>query len=251
MRTLLSACLALFVALAALPASAETLYLTSLEWPPYTGENLAEDGASAKVLREAMTQAGLELEIKFYPWQRAVNTAKNDQNFIGYFPEYYAESIEKDFIFSEPIGTSPLGFIERKDAPVSWSSLSDLKQHTIGVVSGYVNTDKFDAMMASGELKTEGVADDATNIKKVAAGRIDLAVMDKNVFHYLLQTNPELQGLADNLQFNAKLLENKKLFVCVRKSPEGEAAVAKINKGVAAIDVDAVEDAYIQKALGK
>lgn len=250
MRTLLSACLALFMVLATLPASAETLYLTSLEWPPYTGANLAEDGASAKVLREALAKAGMELDIKFYPWQRAVNTAKNDQNFIGYFPEYYAESIEQDFIFSEPIGTSPLGFIERKENPVSWSSLEELKKHSIGVVSGYVNTAEFDAMMASGELKTEGVADDATNIKKVAAGRIDLAVMDKNVFHYLLQTNPELQGLADKLQFNDKLLENKKLFVCVRKSPEGEAAVAKINKGVAAIDVDAVENKYIKKALG-
>jgi len=232
-------------------AAAEPMYLTSLEWPPYTGEELAEDGASVKVVREALAHAGMELEVKFYPWQRAVNTAKNDQNFIGYFPEYFAESIEQEFIFSAPIGASPLGFIERKDAPVVWETLNDLKQYAIGVVSGYVNTTEFDAMMASGELNTEGVADDITNIRKVAAGRIDMAVIDKNVFDYLLQTAPELAGLGEKLQFNQRLLEDKKLFVCVRKSPEGEAAIARLNEGLGALDVNAVQKAYITKALGK
>ncbi len=231
--------------------AAQTMSLTSLEWPPYTGADLVDDGASAKVVREALTSAGMDLQVRFFPWQRAVQTAQQDANFIGYFPEYHAESIEVDFLFSDPIGTSPLGFIENTDKPVTWAALNDLKPHTIGVVSGYVNTAEFDAMMESGQLKTDPVTDDATNIRKVAAGRIDLAVMDRNVFLYLLRTDPELRNLEGKLRFNDRLLEIKKLYVCLRKSPEGETALNKLNEGLAKIDVDGTQNGYIQRALAR
>lgn len=240
--------LALFLA----PASghSENIALTSLEWPPYTGADLDGFGASAQVLAEALQQVGLGLEVTFLPWQRAVKMAKHDDAYVGYFPEYHAEGIEKDFFFSDPIGTSLLGFIERKDNPVHWNALEDLAPYTIGVVSGYVNTTEFDTLMTLGVLQTDGVLDDLTNIKKVAAGRIDMAVMDKFVFFYLLRTNPDLQALADKLQFNEKLLEVKKLYVCVKKTPAGEAALAKINEGLARIDATSLQDAHIAKALG-
>jgi polar amino acid transport system substrate-binding protein len=233
------------------PAAGQSMALTSLEWPPYTGAPLADDGASAKVVREALAAVGMDLEVRFFPWQRAVQTAQQDANFIGYFPEYHAESIEGDFFFSDPIGTSPLGFIENVDKPVTWAALSDLKPYTIGVVSGYVNTAEFDAMMETGQLNTDPVTDDATNIRKVAAGRIDLAVMDRNVFLYLLRTDPELKALEGKLRFNDRLLENKKLYVCLRKSPDGEAALNKLNQGLAKIDVDETQDGYIQRALAR
>lgn len=240
--------LALFLA----PASgySENIALTSLEWPPYTGADLDGSGASARVLAEALQQVGLGLEVTFLPWQRAVKMAKHDDAYVGYFPEYHAESIEEDFFFSDPIGISFLGFIERRDNPVQWTALEDLKPYTLGVVSGYVNTAEFDAMMASGGLKTDGVIDDATNIRKVAAGRIDMAVMDKFVFLYLLKTDPDLHALADTLQFNGKLLEVKKLYVCLKRNPAGQAAMAKINTGLARIDATSLQDAQIAKALG-
>ncbi len=253
MYRLFTLCIAVAAALALLqtPAQAADSYsLTTLEWPPYTGESLAENGASVKVAKAAFDAVGATLEVKFFPWQRAVNTAKTDANFIGYFPEYYAASIEEEFIFSDKMGSSPLGFIELKANPVTWSSLDDLKGKTIGVVSGYVNTEEFDAQMASGELTTEGVSDDATNIRKVAGGRIDMAVIDKNVYEYLISTNPELQSLASTIQFNDKLLEDKGLFVCFRKSPEGEQAAAAFNQGVKMIDFNAIQDEYFAKALG-
>lgn len=231
-------------------AAAEKMSLTSLEWPPYTSDAMDAKGASAKVVADALAEVGMELDIQFYPWQRAVNMAKSDAAFIGYFPEYHSTAIEEEFIFSEPIGSSPLGFIERKDESIAWKTLNDLKAYTIGVVSGYVNTTDFDAMMASGDIKTEAVSDDATNIKKVAGGRIHMAVIDKNVFNYLLKTDPALAGMGDKLQFNANVLEDKKLYVCVRKSPEGEAAIAKLNEGIAKIDPEAIQGAYISKALG-
>jgi hypothetical protein len=47
-----------------------------------------------------------------------------------------------------------------------------------------VNTEEFDLLVASGKLRVELVADDAPKLRKVLAGRISLAVIDENVFHY-------------------------------------------------------------------
>lgn len=246
----LGAALALCLALASIPAqAADTVWLTSLEWPPYVGEQLAEQGASAVVVREALTSAGKELKIGFYPWARAVETAKKDQNFIGYFPEYYAKEIEAEFIFSDSIGTSPLGFVQNAASPVSWSSLADLKGKTIGTVQGYVNTAEFDAMAASGELTVEPSSSDATNIKKLAAGRIDMAVIDKSVLAYLLATDPDLKALAAQVSFNDKLLEEKTLHVCFRRTDAGQAAADALNAALGQVDPAAIQKAYFDKAF--
>ena len=56
-------------------AKADTLMLTSLLWPPYSGEQLTEQGASIAVVRAALKVMGHELDVDFYPWSRAVKLA--------------------------------------------------------------------------------------------------------------------------------------------------------------------------------
>ncbi len=145
-------------------ALAETVTMTSLDWPPYTGETLPGKGASTGIAAAAFKAAGFAFAVEFYPWKRAVQTGKMD-GYAGYFPEYLSDDIGKEFDFSEPMGTSPLGFIESVDKPIPWTTLADLKGRVIGVVSGYVNTAKFDAKAAAGELTIEEVVNDAANIK--------------------------------------------------------------------------------------
>ena len=112
------------------------VYVTSLEWPPYVGETLPEQGAMAVVAREAFAAMGYTLHIEFFPWMRAIYYAKREGKYAGYFPEYYAKAIEEQFLFSATIGASPLGFLERKDDPIAWQTLDDLKAITIGAVNG-------------------------------------------------------------------------------------------------------------------
>lgn len=227
--------LALFLAPCAV-FGAEIIKLSSLEWPPYTGENLPEGGASLKVAKAAFAAMGYDLVVEFYPWQRAVDMAKQGQT-AGYFPEYHSADIEKEFIFSSRMGDSPLGLIEPAGSKTAWSSLADLKSKTIGVVSGYVNTEEFDAMAASGSLATDQSPDDATLVRKVAAGRVDMAVMDRHVFDYLVNNDPELSSVKGAVSFNDKLLENKGLFVCFTRTQEGEKLAAIFNEGLTKIDV--------------
>jgi len=232
-------------------AQDKTISLTSLEWPPYTSASLAEQGASSAVAVAAFKAMGYTLKIDFYPWERAVNLAKTDSPYSGYFPEYWSDDNAKDFVYSDPMGVGPLGFVERKDAPVKWKTLDDLKGITIGTVSGYINTTQFDSMAASKVLTVEAVDDDATNIAKVANGRIPLAVIDPNVMRYLLKTDPSLAGYKDQVEFNAKVLEMKKLYVCFKPGAEGQRLSKIFDAGLKKIDVEKVMQDYFASVFSQ
>lgn len=222
-----------------LPAArADTLVLTSLLWPPYSGQQLARQGASIAITRAALNVMGHELKVDFYPWSRAVKLATlPSSDYLGYFPEYYYET--EKFIFSNSIGTSPLGLVEQKSHPLSWHYVADLNRYTLGVVKDYVNTDVLDSMIVSGVQPVEAVTSDELNIKKVAAGRVDAAVIDVNVLHYLLKQKP-LQPLADKLQINRQLLANKQLYIAFRNNDEGRRWRDIVDRGLAQIDAEAL-----------
>ncbi|WP_230390839.1 ABC transporter substrate-binding protein [Reinekea sp. G2M2-21] len=217
---------------------AETVYLTSLAWQPYAGAELASQGASVAVAKAAFEAMGHKLVVEFFPWSRAVSLATNDEKYQGYFPEYFYESDE--FLFSNPMGVGPLGFVENSSKPISWSSMDDLKNYSIGVVQDYVNTEELDAMIANGSIKSQSVVSDAQNVLKVSAGRIDMAVIDSNVLDYLLKNDPKLSPAVGKVKMNDKLLVDKELFVAFKNTPNGNRWKDVFNEGLTKIDIDAI-----------
>lgn len=248
MRSWLGVCAVAGSLLVLGPAAADEriVKLASLEWPPYTGQALPDQGALAAIARAAFAAEGYRLQIDFYPWSRALFLAqKPNSEYAGYFPEYAAESLRANYILSESLGSGPLGFAERKDAPVPWTRLDDLATTTIGVVQNYINTDEFDARSADGRLNVEAAATDAINLRKTANRRVTLAVIDQNVMAYLLTHQPELADVRDELQFNARKLEDKQLYICFRKGPEGERLARHFNAGLKKIDAAAIAASHM------
>jgi polar amino acid transport system substrate-binding protein len=219
----------------------KTVHLTSLGWPPYSGKELQGQGASVAVAKAAFEAMGYTLKVDFFPWSRAVALAQDgNSKYAGYFPEYYSDAVAQDFTYSDSLGKSPVGFVEQADKPVTWNSHEDLKQFSIGVVQDYVNEAKFDAMVADGSLKVEPVISDKNNLLKVINGRLDLAVIDKNVMNYLFANDKALQGKASKASFNSKLLDDKDIHICFKKTAEGEELAKIFNEGLTKIDVDAI-----------
>lgn len=237
-RRLVLAGLALLFALAPAAAQNKKIVLASLEWPPYVGAALPDQGASAVIAKAAFKAMGYDLTVEFYPWSRAVKLAKDDVRIMGYFPEYYSDEVAKEFIFSQPAGSSPLGFVESAANPITWKTLDDLvKWAPIGVVQDYVNTTDLDNRIAKGTLKAEVVASDELNIDKVAKGRLKLAVIDKLVLDYLLKTTPRLKDSAKLVKFNAKMLEDKGLYICFKNNNLGKQMAEIYNAGLKKIDI--------------
>ncbi len=229
-------------------AAEPVIRLTTLEWPPYASSQLEQQGASVAVVRAAAAAMGYTVEVHFYPWNRAIALVQSpDSGFVGYLPEYSSEDVGARFRLSAPIGRSPLGFVEPTANPVRWTTLADLQGLTIGVVSGYVNTEAFDARVRLGQLNVDPVVDDAINIRKVAAGRIPLAVIDRHVLDHLLEHDPTLRAARGRVRFNARPLEDKTLHVAFQGSAQGEAAAHVIDAGLERIDAEAIAAGFFRR----
>ncbi|MEC8525623.1 MAG: transporter substrate-binding domain-containing protein [Pseudomonadota bacterium] len=217
--------------------------LASLDWAPYTGNQLRTDGVTAQVVREAFAVMGYELEIVFYPWERAVSMGSDPSYGLhGFFPEYFREDIGDNIVFSDPVGYGPLGFAERKDSTVEWTELNDLSSYTIGTVQGYANTLAFDNAVAANELTVSEAMTDTSNLMKLAYSRVDLSVIDQFVFAHLMVTEPELKAFHSQLQFNQTMLEIKSLYVCFNGKSAYLADI--LNQGLAKIDIRAIQDEF-------
>lgn len=218
-----------------IPSQADegTVHLTSLDWPPYTGPQLQDGGCLTLLVKQAFEVSGLTASVDFYPWSRTIAQVRDSHSqHLGFFPAYYSAERERDYYMTDPLGEGPIGLIERKDLPIVWNTLSDLAGKRIGVVQDYINTAEFDALASSGKLVVEAVVSDTLNIRKMIGNRIDTAVIDKHVFHHLLDTDPDLAAGKTLLQFNPKPLESKKLYLYFRRTPEGLALRDRFNTGL-------------------
>ncbi|MEW9921818.1 substrate-binding periplasmic protein [Marimonas sp. MJW-29] len=246
---------ALFAFLIAMPGLAQdkTAYISTLDWPPYTGGDLPGGGATSEVVRQAFEKAGYQTDVAYRPWKRAIDMAKEGkEGVVAYFPGYHCRH-QDGFIASEIIGNGPLGFAEHADAPIIWDTLDSIgdQQLKIGTVLGYANTDEFDQKVGTGWILAVPSNDDLTNLKKLTRQRIDAAVIDKFVLEYLKATEPSLKSSRDALVFNSKPLEEKTLYLCFRDDEVGRAMLSEFNSGLAQVDVDAIAEDYFATAFSQ
>lgn len=238
----------LLASLAPISAWSETVTVATLNWPPYTSADLPLGGATTEVVRQAFAKAGIQTRVSYLPWKRAIESAKDDAGVVAYYPGYHCHHVP-GFVTSDPIGNGPLGFAEKVSHPVTWTSIADLvgQKLKIGTVLGYANTDEFDATVKAGLLHTVPAPDDATNLRKLAYGRIDVAVIDKLVMSYLLATNPSLKGDDKVLEFNSRPLAKKTLYICFNDTKNGRALRDRFDKGLAQVDVADIVDRYFKE----
>lgn len=188
---------------------------------------------------------GHELVVDFFPWSRAVKLVQQgDSKYLAYLPEYKYETA--DFTFSDSLGQGPLGIVEKQDKKIAWEVIDDLTKFKIGVVQDYVNTTEFDEKVAAGTLKVEAVTSDAQNIQKVAAGRLDAAVIDSNVLRFLLANDKSLASAASKVAMNERLLETKDLYAAFKNTEDGAKWLAIFNEGLTKIDVDAIAGEHLK-----
>ena len=246
--------LATALSIAALPAAAaQPVRLATLEWEPYIGTKMPDQGYTAALIRAAFAEQGMDVKIEFYPWARALHLARTGA-VDGLMPEYFNPSRESEFVYSAAFPGGPLVLYKRDGDAIAFSvdpvkqqdaALRALKSKRFGVVRGYLNTPVFDA--ASYLIKEEA-NDDATNLRKLVYGRIDLAVIDRRVAEHLIRT--EYPDYAKKIEPMDPALADIPLFIAFsRKSPRMNQALAAFNKGLAAMRADGRIDALYKRYI--
>ena len=254
---MLVAALAIAISIAALPVAALTpvaagkplVRLATLDWEPYIGTRMPDQGYSAALIRAAFAEQGVAVKIEFYPWARALHLARTGA-VDGLMPEYFNPSRETEFEYSAEFPGGPLVLYKRRADAIAFSvdpgkdqdaALRALKSKRFGVVRGYLNTPVFDA--AQYLIKDEA-SDDATNLRKLVYGRVDLAVIDRRVAEHLIRT--QYRDYATKIEPMSPALAEIPLYIAFsRKSPRKAEALAAFNKGLAALRADGrVDDLY-------
>ena len=201
----LSSLLCCLLLITSITVSAAEVRLATLEYPPYSSVSLPERGSIVELTTRAFAATGNSVQIDFLPWARALAELRKG-NYDGILLLWPEEIISEQLIASRPLLYSELGFFIRQDTPVAFTELSQLKGRKVGIARGYGYPKD---ILNSGIVSEEGT-DDLTNLRKLAAGRFDLVLLEQQVGLHLLSREPALQK---NLAWQGQILARIPLFV--------------------------------------
>lgn len=205
--------------------------LASGEWAPYTSENLKYEGIASRIVREAFVSQGIGVEYVYLPWKRSIEEAKEGK-WHGTFPWLKNEERAQDFYFSYPIAQENVLFFHLKDNDFDWKTIADLEGYKIGGTVGYYYGEEFDEAEKIGQLVIERAAEDAMNIQKLAAKRIDLAICEIDVGYELIEKLFSKEE-AEKITHHPKSISTNSLHLLLSKKVEdNDELVLLFNKGL-------------------
>lgn len=215
----------------------QPLKLVNDPWPPYTSSNLHKGGVATQIVQTALQKAGYKTIVDFLPWARAIE-GTFDGTYDILITASYSEERAKKVIYSNPYLINEIRFIKLSGTKHRFEDLEDLKGLVIGVARGYLYEPSFDK--ADFFIKDEGV-DIVSNLKKLKHGRVDLAVEDKLVARYYLNTIFEKDTM--QVDFLPKALNKKNMHIIIRKDrADHTEIISKFNTALDAMKKDGSYD---------
>lgn len=207
--------------------------LTNGDWPPYLSPDLPHAGLASRIVTAAFAEQHITVEYGFFPWARAYQLAKKGA-WDGSLLWLKSPEREKDFYFSMPVIKSDYVFFYRKDMPFDWQTLADVRPYRIGVSDGYDYGARFKKMQQQGLLTFDTASSDLTNLRKLAAGRIDLFPVTRIVGLSLLRQLSVEE--AQRLTFHPRKLQVQTMHLILnRKQARNQQLIAEFNQGLATL----------------
>ena len=227
----------------------KTISITTLNWPPYIGENICKQGWVQQFTIALLASQGYEVLSTFYPWARTIGEAEHGKVDILY-PEYYIESTAPSDVhkgtfrvehlaLSERFPGGTIAFMKRKGTKDSYKGdFYNLNDEKIGVVRGYQNTPEFDALMDKDFFSIDKAVDDMINARKLVAGRVNLIIGDPTVIRFSVMNSglePGLkQNIIDNLEIVTPYIQYNYLYYAVsKKRPGWKQTLEMLNRTIA------------------
>ncbi len=211
-------------------AQAREISMLTVEWAPHYGSELPEKGLTTALVTAAFKASGHDAEVDFIPWARALKEVE-DGNADVVMGAYFNEERSKIFHYSKEIYSLDLGMIARPNLGVrKYNSLRELAPYKIGVSRGFANSEEFDA---ASYLDKQVATYPNLNIRKLFRGRIDIAVMNFDLFRY--EAKKEGFCISD-VEFMEPPLKKQGLYVMAsRNIDDGERIIEDFNRGLDSI----------------
>jgi polar amino acid transport system substrate-binding protein len=228
MRILISLAIIILSQIALITSTqAREVVMVTTEWAPHYGSDLPENGLTTAVVKAAFKAGGHDAKIEFIPWARALKEV-DEGKFDIVMGAYNNEERNLTYHMSAEIYKLELGLIARPGLGVrKYNSLRDLSQYKIGVSRGYANTAEFDS---ANYLDKHPATTPTLNIRKLFRGRLDMAVMNFDLFRY----NAKKEGFCiSDVEFVTPALDKAGLHIMAsRNINDGEVLIEDFNRGL-------------------
>jgi polar amino acid transport system substrate-binding protein len=147
------------------------------EYAPYMGEQLPFGGILSRVVTEVFRRGNVTVKYGWYPNNRTIQMARTGDadGSLGWTP---TDERLKDLLFSDEVLPFRMVLFQRLGESYSWKTLEDLAPYRFGITAGNFYSDTFTHLQERGVLKVDVTTDDVSNLRKLAAGRIDLFPME-------------------------------------------------------------------------
>ncbi|GAB6094791.1 ABC transporter substrate-binding protein [Desulfatiferula olefinivorans] len=213
-KTLSLFVLMLFVCIVSNGSAEETWKITSLDWQPYSGADMATQGNSVQKLRELLKKEGINLIVEFYPWKRAQDKAK-DPEYVGYFPAW-PEEVAEGFFASVPVDQSSIDVMKKIGTTLVFTTIDELfEKHDVGYIDNYVYPESITRAIAAYAHHARPATNEASLAKMLSKGRFQAALTDSNVMLYTAQK----EGISNIESFGDSLMR-KELVIAFRNGDD-------------------------------
>jgi len=224
-------------------AEEKHIVLATTNYEPYYASTLPDGGYFTEITREAFRRVGYTLEIQWYPWKRAIITAKTGEAH-GVLGIAYTEERIKYFSYSDIIDTDYYVFFASKGHSISYKGvLSDLKPYVIGIYNGSMVAKD---LKNAGLKKLDNVTRDEQNIKKLLRGRIDCFPGSKRaMLYYINKKHPENKH--DIVMLEPPYKAFPYYITISKKIPDHAIIIRDFNKGLEQIKKDGTFEKILKK----
>ena len=248
------ALITMFLALVLGSVAAEKILIVGEPYAPYEFKKDGKvQGIDVDIIANIMEKLGVEYEIKIFPWLRAEKMVKVGQ--ADFVLTTSMKEKRKAFLNypTVPMWKSEYVYLSKVGGVTGLTSYKDAidKNLTVAVVKGNSYNPSFWAAYPNRDEKKvhkllrEGVNNEV-NLKKIAAGGVDVTVIDQTVGLY----TAKLQGVRDKVQVASTPLFSKPYYMPVsKKAPHPQAAEihAKFHEELAKMK----ENGELQKIFDK
>lgn len=202
-------------------SKADPLVLLADHFPPYEFANPMGKalGFDVEVIDQVFKAINVDVQFKFVPWNRVINTVKKGDA-AGYFSCAYKAEREAYSYYSDVLSTATQGIIVKRSYDVSGVRyVSDLKDIRIGSVEGYAANKYLD----EAGIKFEKVGHISNAFPMLSRDRIDGLFLSLEAAMYLASE----AGLSDQLAYiPMQDIPVRKYYLCFSNQLENYKEIA-------------------------
>jgi len=173
--------------------------LVTGEFAPFTGTTLPGGGLVTRIIREAFAYENIEISIQFKPWKRGYHETSNGL-YTGTFP--YSKNLERQqlFLYSDPILSGKTLFYTRKNNPVEYQVIDDLKGSRLCMPLGFNLFAPLKQAITDDMLTLVRASDLEGCFRMIASSRADLTLVREEIANDIIKRVSRSQNIFRAMQ---------------------------------------------------